>query len=96
MGYWPPDCVPLPLPRLPLLSPLAPAPPDWEPLLLPLVLPELPELDPLAPGLDDGALDEELASLPWLPLSPLPPPLQPASVAERKRAGTTAKYLFMW
>ena len=82
----------------PLLSPLVPAPPDWEPVPLPLVPPELPELDPLAPGLDDGELVEELAPLPWLPLSlsPLPPPLQPASVAERKSAGTTAKYLFMW
>lgn len=85
----------MPLPELPLLPPLEPAPPDCEPEVLPL----LPELDPLAPGLDDGELGEgeldELAPLPWLPLSPLPPPLHAASVAENNKAGARSKYFFM-
>lgn len=92
--YSPPGCVPL----SGLLPPRAPAPPDCEPEVLPLVLPELPPgLVPLAPGLEEGELGEfdEVAPLPWLPLSPLPPPLQAARVAENNKAGARSKNLFM-
>lgn len=86
--------MPLPELGLPLLPPLAPAPPDCAPEVLPL-LPALPVLDPLALGSDDGELEEELVPLlPWL-LSPLPPPLHAASDAESSNAGARTRYLFM-